>query len=117
MSLWYLSRRSQPLRIHIGDEPDPPCGEPVAVGSKPGAQRVQSFPCCGSLNHHPAGVAAPLSPQRAGAEDTLAVSQSCRETLGREAPGDADLVLRRPGELEADQGPGWGITELAPPLH
>src|SRR5665647_2203615 len=106
MSLWYLSSRSQPLRVHVGDEPHAPRGEPVAVGSEPAAQGVESFPCFGSLNHDPAGVATALSPQRAGAQDTLAVSQSRRETLGREPPGDADLVLRRPGELEADQGPG-----------
>src|SRR5665647_1496289 len=117
MSLWYLSSRSQPLRVHVGDEPHAPRGEPVAVGSEPAAQGVESFPCFGSLNHDPAGVAAALSPQRAGAEDAFAVSQSCREPPGREPPGDADLVLRRPGELEADQGPGRGVTELAPPLH
>src|SRR5665647_3331941 len=117
ISLWYLSSRSQPLRVHVGDEPHASRGEPVAVGSEPAAQRVQSFPCFGSLNHDPAGVTAAFSPQRAGAEDALAVSQACRETLGREPSGDADLVLRHPGELEADQGPGRGITELAAPLH
>src|SRR5450759_4765787 len=66
--LWYLSSRSQPLRVHVGDEPHASRGEPVAVGSEPAAERVQSFPCFGSLNHDPAGVTAAFSPQRAGAE-------------------------------------------------
>src|SRR5450756_305003 len=62
ISLWYLSSRSQPLRVHVGDEPHAPRGESVTVSPEPAAQGVQSFPCFGSLNHDPAGVTAAFSP-------------------------------------------------------